>query len=356
MKRDVLSLLKAKKAAVRFGHPSRQLRLVVVSGSGASTTAVVLAEIFREAGKKTAVFAPRGSRIEAVPYTPSYSNSAEETQRAVAAARKQRCEIAIIVFDQAMESSGVIKTLSVDLLLITDHATSSDALSNQPTRYLVMPSGQDSDYGAVAPHHAITFGEDQLADARIEKIKLYNKGTEINLVIDHQTTVELATFLVGYSNATRVSAAVAAAYVMGVSIDNLPEGVARTESVIGNFQRVDVETPYRVIIDDASSEKTLTDLVRSAKQLAKRRVLLVCDQSVEPGALSVVKPEVDRLIVVKGHNGMATDQADSLTEAVSLVMRGAKLNDTVLLAGEELSEQVDEEQTRGARLVRGGSE
>ncbi len=358
MKRDFVSNLRARKAAVRHAHPSRSLQLVLVSGQGSATTARVLAEIFRECGKKTAVFTPRGSQIEDVPYTPAYRSSADALQRALAACKKQRCDTVIIAVDAELEQTGVIETLNIDLGLITEVSSASEVVLAQPLRYMVLPAGSDTDSASVAPHHAITYGHDVTADAHIKAVKLYRKGTEITVVIDHQTTVELATHLIGHANASRVTAAVAAAYVMGAPVEDLPEGVARLESMLGNFQYLSHDAPYRVAVDDATTPEAVEQVVKSARELTSRRVLVVCDQSVDPDALAAIKSSVDRLTIIKGYsdNGDATDQADSLTDAVSRTVRGAKLDDFVLLLGEELAEQVDEEQTRGARLVRGGSE
>lgn len=353
MKQDFVRRLRAKKAAVRHGHPSRSVQLVAVSGESSATTALVLAEIFREAGKRTAVFTPRGSGIEGVPYTPSYRDSVDATYRALSAAKKQRCEVVVLAVDREVERTGVIETLNIDLSLVCEIDSASQAILAQPLRYVVVPVGSDIDLSKVAPHHTITYGEDHMSDARIKSVKLYRGGTEVEVVIDHQTTVELATYLIGYANARWVTAAVAAAYVMGVPVDSLPEGVARIESIIGNFQYLSTDSTYRVAVDDASSKPAVSLTVKSARELTRRRLIVVCDQSVDPDALVAIKPEVDRLIVVKGHSGMATDQADSLSEAVTIALRGAKLDDTVLLVGEELAEQVDEERTRGERLARG---
>lgn len=353
MKQEFVSRLRAKKAAVRHGHPSRSMQLVAVNGDGCATTARVLAEIFREGGKRTAVFTPSGSWVEDVPYTPPYRASADALYRALGAAKKQRCEIVILSIDRELEETGAIETLDIDLGLICEASSASDIVLAQPLNYVVMPTGTAADVTKVAPHHTITYGDDHLADAQIKSVNLYRRGTEIEVVIDHQTTVELATHLVGYANARRVTAAVAAAYVMGVPLADLPEGVARLESMMGNFEYIDHKAPYRVAIDDATSPSAVELLVKGARELTRRRLLVVCDQSVDPDALTAIKSEVDRLVVVKGHNGMATDQADSLTDAVAITLRGAKLDDLVLLVGEELAEQVDEEQTRGARLVRG---
>lgn len=355
MKRDYLRNLRAKKAAIRYGHPSRQLQLVIVNGEGGSTTAQLLAEILRETGKKTAVFTPRGSRIESIPYTPGYRSDSAAIHGALAAARKQRCDAAIIALDAELEATGVLPTLAIDMILVTDLETASADLLAQPARYLVVPSGSEIASKDVESHHTITYGDDIAADARMTSVKLYRKGTEVTAVIDHQTTVELATFLIGTANARRTVAAVAAAYVMGAPVEKLADGVARLESVLGNFQSVDVDAPYRVAVDSASSAKTVKELITSAKQLARRRLLVVCDQSVDPDALNAIYGDVDRLVVIQGHSGRSTDQVQSLSEAVNITLRGAKLDDLVLLVGEELAAQIDDEQTRGARLARGGA-
>lgn len=356
MKRDYLRNLRAKKAAIRYGHPSRNLQLVVISGEGSATTALMLAEVLRETGKKTAVFTTRGSSIESVPYTPTYRSEAAALHSALSAARKQRCETVVVSLDNELEATGVLPTLAIDMVIVTNRESASEELLQQPMRYLVTPSDSNTTTTAVEPHHVITYGDDLAADARVTDVKLYRKGTEVTAVIDHQTTVELATFLIGSANARHTVVAVAAAYVMGAPVEQLADGAARLESVLGNFQYVDIDAPYRVAVDSATSERTVRELIDSARAITRRRLILVCDQSVDPDALSAVHHDVDRLIVIQGHSGPSTDQVQSLSEAVALALRGAKRDDTVLLIGEELAAQVDEEQTRGARLARGGSE
>lgn len=51
-----------------------------------------------------------------------------------------------------------------------------------------------------ASEQKMTYGTHKEAEARIERVKLFRKGTEADIVLDHQTHLELATALPGEFN------------------------------------------------------------------------------------------------------------------------------------------------------------
>jgi UDP-N-acetylmuramoyl-L-alanyl-D-glutamate--2,6-diaminopimelate ligase len=121
----------------------------------------------------------------------------------------------------------------------------------------------------------ITYGESPEAEARIDHVKLFRKGTEVRMVIDHQTTLDLATALPGKYNAYNMAAAVSAAYLLGVKLDAIIEGVANLESIPGRFDRVVEGLPYDVIVDYAHTPDGYEKLLTAAREITKNRVILV---------------------------------------------------------------------------------
>ena len=89
----------------------------------------------------------------------------------------------------------------------------------------------------IASDQKMTYGKHEEAEAKIERVKLYRKGTEADLVIDHQTHLELATNLPGEYNVMNMSAAVTLAYLLGVKLQDIQEGMANLEIVPGRFER-----------------------------------------------------------------------------------------------------------------------
>lgn len=352
MRRDIFSAMRAKKAAVQYGHPSKGVQLVIVNGSGAATAARLLAELMRESSKRVAVFTCRGSFVEDIPYTPAYELSPVTIQQALAAARKQRCEVVVMEATGALTRPQVLSTLHINMALATDTSESSQTLLEQSLMYAVVPHGLSTDNLPIAPHQMISVGEAAGAEARITNIKLYRRGTELTLTVDHQTVIELATHLVGQANAIAAAYAAAAGYVLGVSVDIIAEGIARLEDMPGNFQSIESkDSPYQIVVDRANQEPELSQLVDSAKQITKRRLLVVVDTTVDSQALVDVKPQVDRLIGVKGHSPVLTDQATDLSDALAIARRAAKKDDLLLLLGREFAAVTPDETTRAASMI-----
>lgn len=352
MRRDIFGTMKAKKAAVQYGHPSRGVQLILVAGRQSPVTARLLAELLREDGKRTAVFTAGGSFIEDIPYKPDYSQSSRSVQQALAAARKQRCQVVVMEVFGALNRRQVLGTLHIDMAVVTDQTDEGDVLLDQSIVYAVIPYGLPAEHLPIAPHQMISVGEDEGAEARISDIKLYRRGTELTLTVDHQTVIELATHLVGQANAIAAAYAAAAGYVLGVSVDIIPEGVARLEGLPGNYQSIDHDgVDYQLVVDGSTRAEAVDQLIVSAKQLTKRRLIVVVDTTVDSEVVHDIKPRVDRLIGVAGHSAMLTDEATSLADAVSIARRAAKIDDLVLLVGQDFAAISDQGTVKAEEMV-----
>lgn len=336
MKRDVAKRWRAKMAAVQQGHPSRSLRVIAVSGEyGASTTALLLGEILNEARWPTTVLTPLAHQETGKATGANYDQSISSFQRQLARARKAGMRAVVFVVTDKLAKQHLLETLSIDMILLTSHSAANDVLLSQPVDYLVVPSDFDVEQTAVPTHQAITYGTNVLADARIKSSKLFKKGTEVELVVDHQTSLPLASYLVGKANVSNIAAAVAAAYVLGIDTDVFEEGVARLESVPGNFMPIDVGRPYDIAVDSASHDVSYELALESAKKLAKRRLVVACDETVSRSGKKLAQSYADRVIVVgtdKDEVGGVT-AAENAQSAAMVAMRAAKQGDYVLLLG-----------------------
>ena len=212
-----------------------------------------------------------------------------------------------------------------------------------------------------AASQKITYGTHSDAEAKIEHVKLYRKGTEAHVVIDHQTKLDLATNLPGEFNVYNMTAAVAAAYLLGIDLNDIVEGVANLEAVPGRFERVGDGLPYDVIVDYAHTPDGLEKLLVAAKAITKNRVILVfgaCgdrDKSKRPIMGTIAATLADRVFLtdeesynenpdeirrmiydgiekVKGGAMKTTEIADR-REAIDKALAVATKGDTVLITG-----------------------
>jgi len=70
-----------------------------------------------------------------------------------------------------------------------------------------------------------------------------------------------------------MTAAVCAAYLLGISLKDIIEGVANLESIPGRFERVNVRMPYDVIVDYAHTPDGLEKIITAVKAITKNRVI-----------------------------------------------------------------------------------
>lgn len=354
---ETVGKFKAKVAARRYRHPSKALRVIAIAGPyGKTTTAFLLSEILQEAGHSVLVLTNQGCKLNGEVLDERYDERAGSIQRLFSLGRKKKVDFAIMEVSQAVLDSHVLMTTTLEMSIITASSSEASALYEQPVAYTVVPSGVDMSVAGVAPHQAISFGEDDTAEARIKSTKLYRKGTEIELVIDHQTTLSLATFLIGRANSYNIAAAVAAAYVLGVSIESFEEGVARLEYVPGNFEYLPLDRLYSVVVDGAHDARSLELVVVDAKKLAKRRLLVVADETIPEQHYSVIKANSSAFTAVGAHDAPGINAASDIQTATEVVLRGAKQEDIVLFVGSDFAERKSEHLSNAQQLVEGAGE
>lgn len=326
--------------------------MILVTGShGVSTTALYLGELLRENGESTAVFTPRQSHIHGHSYEPTYDASADAVQRAIAKAKKHTSTVVMAVTPNVLRSH-VLETLQCDMVVLTSPGELTDAVAALPSTFVVAPQGFATDALQVSPHQLITFGEDELAEARIRNVVLYRRGTEVEMTIDHQTNMTLSTYLLGRANAYNIAAAVAAAYLLSYDVSSFTEGIARLERVSGNLERIETDQAYSVYVDGAPTARAADLVSSSMKQIAKRRLLIACDQSFSEETLDILSARADRVTVAKGEEIAGRYHADDTRQAVEHTLRSAKKDDIVLLLGPSFA-TINDQTTAGEAMVRG---
>ncbi len=349
--------LTAKAAAARYRNPSKSLRVIAVVGPyGKTTTALLLTELLMESGNSVLVLTNKGSKLNGEPLGMRFEPTARSIQRLLALGRKKSVDFVIIEVDQTVVDSHVLESIVLEMVVATAESDVARAMLERPMAYSVVPSAFTTEARDVAPHQAISFGTDELADARIGKVKLFRKGTEIELVIDHQTTLQLATHLIGHANVYNVAAAVAAAYVLAAKIESFVDGVARLEEVPGNYEYLPLERLYSVVVDGAYQPTSLELVVADAKKLTKRRLLVVADETIQFEDYAKLKQVADAVTVVGEGEQPGIKASDDKKNALDTVLRGAKQEDTVLCLGRTFASQDSDHLSVAQRLAEGSSE
>ena len=332
---------RAKIISARFGNPARDLRVIAVTGTNGKTTTVnFLNEILKEAGYRTAMFSTANIEIagkQTVNDTNSTTATVARLQKFFRNAKKANVEFALIEATSHALDQYKFEGLPIEMAIMTnltqDHLDYHKTMENyaaakaklfeiQPRFIVLNTDDKYFDYfnKFEADEQKITYGESDLAEVKIKSFKLYKKGSEANLRIDNNVELEIATNLPGEFNIYNMTAAAAGAYLLGISLKDIQEGIANLEGVPGRFEYATPGLPFDTIVDYAHTPDALEKLLKSAKEISKNRTILVfgaCgdrDREKRPIMGKIAQDLADRIIITDEEN--YTEDATQIREEI----------------------------------------
>jgi len=367
--------------SARYGNPARNLKIIAVTGTNGKTTTVnYINEILKEAGLKTAMFSTAVIELAGKRQVNDLNATVASTRRMQEFFRDaKKAEVDYVVLEitshslQQHKLDGIPIEVAIMTNLTQDHldyhktmenyaAAKAKLFSGEPKFIVLNRDDEWFDYfnQFVAGAQKITYGEHEEAEARIEYVKLYKKGSEATVVIDHQTKLHLATALPGKFNVYNMTAAAATAYVLGMKLTDIVEGIANLEGVPGRFERVTEGLGYDVIVDYAHTPDALEKLLEAAKSVTKNRVILVFgatgdrDKSKRPIMGEIAAKLADRIVLTdeesynedprtirdqvragieKAKGNIKLTEIADRREAIAKALSIATKNDTILITG-----------------------
>ncbi len=372
---------RVKLVSARYGNPARDLRVIAITGTnGKTTTANYINEILKEAGLVTAMFTTAVIEVAGERHLNDLNATVGSTarmQRFFRDAKRAKVDYVVLEITSHALHQHKLATVPIEVAVMTnltqDHldyhktmegyAAAKAKLFNGEPRFIVLNRDDEwFDYfdQFQAGSQKITYGIHVESEARIDHVKLYRKGSEARVVIDHQTKLELATALPGKFNVYNMTAAAATAYILGVKRSDIVEGVANLEGVPGRYERVVEGKDYDVVVDYAHTPDALEKLLDAAKSTTKNRVILVfgaCgdrDKTKRPIMGEIAAKMADRIILTdeESYNedpeairrmiyegienatgtGKTTEIADR-REAIERALSIATKGDTILITG-----------------------
>lgn len=372
---------RVKLVSARYGHPARDLRVIAVTGTNGKTTTVnYINEILKEAGLTTAMFSTALIEVAGNQKLNDLNmsvGSVAQMQRFFRDAKRAKVDYVVLEITSHALHQHKLATVPIEVAIMTnltqdhldyhktmdEYAKAKSKLFAGEPRFIVLNRDDEwFDYFDKFPagSQKITYGIHEEAEARIDHVKLYRKGSEARVVIDHQTKLELATALPGKFNVYNMTAAAATAYILGIKRSDIVEGAANLEGVPGRFERVVEGKDYDVIVDYAHTPDALEKLLEAAKSTTKNRVILVfgaCgdrDKTKRPIMGEIAANLADRIILTdeESYNedpdairrmvyegieqgsgtGKTTEIADR-REAIERALSIATKGDTILITG-----------------------
>ena len=373
--------LRVKLVSARYGNPSKHLRVIAVTGTnGKTTTSCYINEILKEAHFTTAMFTTAVIEVAGKRKLNDLNATVASTarmQRFFRDAKRTNADYVVLeVTSHALDQhkldgvpieAAVMTNLTQDHLdyhkTMEEYAAAKGKLFQLRPRFIVLNRDDEwYDYfnQFVASEQKMTYGRSVEAEAKITHVKLYRKGTEADVVLDHQTHLELATNLPGEFNVMNMTAATTLAYLLGVKLEDIQEGVANVEAVPGRFERAVEGLGYDVIVDYAHTPDALEKLLAAARGITKQRVILVfgaCgdrDQGKRPTMGEIAARGADRIFLTdeesynedpeqirrmlmegieRGRGDAKTTEIADRRQAIERALGCAKKGDMVLITG-----------------------
>jgi UDP-N-acetylmuramoyl-L-alanyl-D-glutamate--2,6-diaminopimelate ligase len=289
-------------ASCFYGHPSRILRPVGVTGTnGKTTTTYLLEKIWADNGVPAGVIGTiearyGDTRISMAQTTPDILDL-QRLLKDMREAGMARCVME--VSSHALEQGrvkGVCFRTAVFTNLTQDHLDYHRTMEAYEAAKGMLFSRLGNDYGAfpderqfavlnaddpaarrlarLTAAEVMTYGIEQDADLRAKEIEISLSGTSFTLETLHGTH-RVHFRLPGKYNVYNALAALAAAVCEGVPLPDAVASLATVSGVPGRLEAVGGDLPFAVLVDYAHTPDGLDNVLRTVRSLAKGRVICV---------------------------------------------------------------------------------
>jgi UDP-N-acetylmuramoyl-L-alanyl-D-glutamate--2,6-diaminopimelate ligase len=280
-----------------YGHPSRRLNVVGITGTnGKSSTLYLIRSVLAAAGISssgvgTISYSIGGKTEAALNTTPGPVELSCAMRRAVDAGHTHFVmEVSSHALHQRRVEAldfvvAIYTNLSLDHL---DYHISMDEyfnskkhlfelLSRNPRARCAVISADDArgkDIAAASATAKLTFGIQSPADICAHDIEIATSHTSFTAVTP-EGEFPLRLQLLGRHSVYNALAATGACLGLGIDIPIIKQGLERLELVPGRFERVSEGQPFEVIVDYAHTPEAIKLLLESARTVCKGKLIVV---------------------------------------------------------------------------------
>jgi UDP-N-acetylmuramoyl-L-alanyl-D-glutamate--2,6-diaminopimelate ligase len=292
----------AELAAVLHGWPSRQLRVVGVTGTaGKSTTTHLTASALEAAALPAGYLSSVALRAGGAPVDNDSGQTTLESPEVQAWLGRMVAEgagAAVLEVSSHALDQGRVAACDIDVAAFTNvghdhleyHGT-RDAYLRAKARLIELCAGtavlnrDDASFEALAAYpiaRRVTYGIERAADVRATGIRQVDGGAAFQLCAG-EARAEVRLRLAGRFNVANALCAAACGLALDLPLDRLAEGLSAFPGLRGRLERVDVGQPFTVYVDFAHSAVGLASVLADLRRAVDRRLLVVFGASSRSG-------------------------------------------------------------------------
>jgi len=286
----------AQASRAFYGYPDAHLQLIGITGTnGKTTTAYLVESILRSTGIRSGLIGTIEYRVgerslPALNTTPESLDLLSYFAQLVQASAKA---VVMEVSSHALAQErvwGFPFSAAVFTNLTQDHLDYHkdfehyfeakrrlfEGLGTPPPEWAVI--NLDDSWGVKLlelPYpNRMTYGMNADALVKPKQSNPSSKGWEA-VVATPVGKLRITSALVGRANLANILAATATAVALGIPKENIEEGIANLKAVPGRFERIDEGQPFLVVVDYAHTDDALRNVLRTARELTRDRLIVV---------------------------------------------------------------------------------
>lgn len=351
--RGALGLL----AASFYGHPSKRLRMIGVTGTnGKTTTTYMVRQILNEAGYRVGLIGTVQNFIDDVAY-PVTRTTPESLDLQELLSRMEKAGVTHVVMEVSSHGLELKRTNGCEFdvgaftNLSRDHLDFHDDVESYLEAKCKLFTGLSSTYymrpkegpkGAVVnvddPSSErvrscsgvpiLGYGTGEGADLRATDIRVLASGTTYTAALPSGKRIQISMPLAGRFNVYNSLAALGVALIEGIPEEAIVRAFHRLDRIPGRFERVEAGQSFSVVVDYAHTPDGLEKVLLTAREVAGDRVIVVfgCGGDRDKGKRPVmgrIAGELADFVVLTSDNPRG-EEPESIISEIERGLRQAK--------------------------------
>jgi UDP-N-acetylmuramoyl-L-alanyl-D-glutamate--2,6-diaminopimelate ligase len=342
----------AKLAAEFYGHPSKKIKVIGITGTNGKTTVTYLIEaLLKEAGFAPAVIGTVNYRFKERTI-PSQNTTPGpcELQSLLADMVKENIDYCLMeVSSHALSqdrTEGINFHSAIFTNLTQDHLDYHKTLENyfqtkaklfqdiSPNAFVVI--NNDNEYGRrlkelIHSSEIITYGIEHQADVMARNIKCDISHTEFILTA-MKKKINFKTSLIGRHNVYNILASFTWAFKEGLDLAVVKSSLEKFDFVPGRLERIKCKRGFSVFVDYAHTEDALTNVIKALRDVSDKRIIVVfgCggerDRTKRP-KMGYVACELADYVIITNDN----PRCEEPEEIIKDIRRGIRKNNYFIL-------------------------
>ncbi|MEQ8236079.1 MAG: UDP-N-acetylmuramoyl-L-alanyl-D-glutamate--2,6-diaminopimelate ligase [Syntrophomonadaceae bacterium] len=286
----------ARMAANFFAHPSRQLRVIGVTGTnGKTTTTHLIQAILQQNGARVGIMGTLYAKIGSVEMNMGHTTpEALEIQEFMHLVGQEKGEYLVMEVSSHALDWGRVDQIDFHSAVFTnltqDHLDYHLTMERYRDAKLKLFAGLAENAGAFAVINAddpaadafkasaaaeyVTYGIECTADLRAKDMVTNLKGTSFTAIYG-DISLDLNMKMIGRFSVYNALAAMAFALREGVAPATIKTALENVAGVPGRFEQVDCGQEFTVVVDYAHTPDGLENILRTAREIKENRLITV---------------------------------------------------------------------------------